>query len=243
MCFVDEAGFFCNTGAACGGKFVGQAIDLYDSNTTPALIYKINQLEAMQLTNSAWHKVDTTTIWNCWQKAGILPKVNHTAKSTIPSVPISSLLNSESSDALSLAEKEVLSFLDPLKVCGILKQRNWMDIEELLNPLSKQKLVGTLGTVGSVSENEIFKSVQGKIEAEQLMEVNGGDNIDDLTVAKLTHKEALSAAFTLQIYIADINDPFAHKLEGLLASFGWQTRLEEVHTMETTYITNYFAQN
>ena len=95
-----------------------------------------------------------------------------------------------------------------------------MDIEELLNPLSKQKLVGTLGTVGSVLENEIFKSVQGKIEAEQLMEVNGGDNIDDLTVAKLTHKEALSAAFTLQIYIADINDPFAHKLEGLLASFG-----------------------
>ena len=76
------------------------------------------------------------------------------------------------------------------------------------------------------------------LEAQQMMEVNGGDNVvEDTVEAKPTCKEALMATFTLQKYITDINEPFAHKLEGILASFGHQTRLEDVHMMETTYIT------
>jgi hypothetical protein len=43
-------------------KFVSRAIDLYDNNTTPVLIYKIDQLDAMRLADAAWHEVDTTTI-------------------------------------------------------------------------------------------------------------------------------------------------------------------------------------
>ena len=74
---------------------------------------------------------------------------------------------------------------------------------------------------GMVSEEDIFKSDQDMLEAQQMMEVNGGNNVDEDTVkAKPTCKEALMAAFTLQKYIADINEPFACKLEGILASFG-----------------------
>ena len=58
-------------------------------------------------------------------------------------------------------------------------------------------------------------------EAEQMIEVNGGYDIDDDAVdQKPMHKEALMAAFALRSYIADINEPFTRKLEGILASFG-----------------------
>jgi hypothetical protein len=41
------------------------------------------------------------------------------------------------------------------------------------------------------------------------------------------HKEALTAASTLQSYVADINKPFACRLQSILAGFGQQTQLEE----------------
>ena len=75
-----------------------------------------------------------------------------------------------------------------------------------------------------------------------MMEANGGDdNMEGIVQVKPTQKEALMAAFTLQKYIADINEPFARKLEGILTNFGYQTRLEDVRTMETTHITDYFT--
>ena len=216
------------------GKFISRAIDRYDNDIAPALIYEIDQLEAMRLVDAAWYEVDTTTIRNCWKKSGILPEVliNAPAETSTPvTVPISSLLNSEST---------VTSSLDQLEARGLLQRKNRMDIEELLNPRSEQELIA-----GNVSEEGIFKSVQDMVEAEQMMEVNGGDDIqvDEETVqVKPTQKEALSATFTLQKYIADINEPFARKLEGILASFGHQTRLERNRLMETTQITDYFTQ-
>ncbi|KAF8470337.1 hypothetical protein DFH94DRAFT_637831, partial [Russula ochroleuca] len=120
---------------------------------------------------------------------------------------------------------------------GVLQQRNRMGLNELLNPISEQELVD------KVSKEEIFKSVQEMLEAEQMVDVNGGNVDGDAVEVKPTQKEALTAAFTLQRYIADINSLFAHKLEGILASFGQQTRLEDVCRMETTHITNYFACN
>jgi hypothetical protein len=79
-----------------------------------------------------------------------------------------------------------------------------------------------------MSEDEIFRSVQDMLEAEQMMEVNGGCDVDDDAIdPKPSRKEALMAAFTLRNYVADINEPFAHKLESVLASFGRQTRLGE----------------
>ena len=55
-------------------------------------------------------------------------------------------------------------------------------------------------------------------------ELNGGDDVDEDTVkmkptCNLRHKEALMAAFTVQKYVADINKPFARRLETILASF------------------------
>jgi hypothetical protein len=43
-------------------KFIGRAIDHYNNNVSPALIYEIDQLEAMRLADAAWCEMDTTTI-------------------------------------------------------------------------------------------------------------------------------------------------------------------------------------
>ena len=43
-------------------KFIQHAVTHYESGTSPAQIYDINQLEAMKLARAAWAEVDTTTI-------------------------------------------------------------------------------------------------------------------------------------------------------------------------------------
>jgi hypothetical protein len=195
----------------------------------------------MRLADVAWREVDTTTIRNCWRKAGILPEALYEpAVTSAPSVPVSSLLNSDPDplEAVIHAEKDISNSLNQLEELGVLQKRNRMDLEELLNPVSEQQLVD------KISEDEIFRSVQDMLEAEQMMEVNGGCDVDDDFVdEKPTRKEALTAAFTLRNYVADINEPFARKLESILASFGHQTRLEEAQAMEPSYITDYFTRN
>ncbi|KAF8218560.1 hypothetical protein L208DRAFT_1350238, partial [Tricholoma matsutake] len=77
---------------------------------------------------------------------------------------------------------------------------------------------------GEISNEEIFQSIMDMCKAEQMMEMNGGNDVnDDVVNKKPTRKDALTATFTLRSYIADMNDPFACKLESILASFGQQT--------------------
>ncbi|QRW22215.1 tigger transposable element-derived protein 6 [Rhizoctonia solani] len=37
--------------------------------------YKVHQLDTMHLSQQAWDKVSASSIWNCWQHTGILPKL------------------------------------------------------------------------------------------------------------------------------------------------------------------------
>jgi hypothetical protein len=153
-------------------------------------------------------------IRNCWHKAGILP--DEPVVTSTPSVPISSLLNSEPPEGTDRAKKDISDSLNHLEELGILHRWNQMDLVELLNPVSEQELVG------KILDEEIFQSFVDM----QTMEVTGGNDVDDDDDGpdkKPTSKEALAVAFTPKSYIADINKPFACKLESSLASFGRQT--------------------
>jgi hypothetical protein len=85
-------------------RFIQRAVDCYDEGITPAEIYDINQLQAMRIADAAWCNVDTTTIRNCWRKAGILPDMD--SASIQPSIPISSLLHDPSSETDPVAHAE-----------------------------------------------------------------------------------------------------------------------------------------
>ncbi|KAK0432814.1 hypothetical protein EV421DRAFT_1719233, partial [Armillaria borealis] len=58
-----------------------------------------------------------------------------------------------------------------------------------------------------------------------------------------SRKEALKAVSTLQQYIGSMDDPFVHQLEGIFASFGQKTCLEEACSLKDTEITMYFTSN
>ena len=121
-------------------KSIHRAIDRYEGSITPSQIYDIDQLKAMSLADEAWNEVDTTTIWNCWRKAGILPSnMDADSKSsTNPTVAISSLVHHDAAttsdltagqtssldDPVLQAEKNVEHALDDLKSTGALQRSN-----------------------------------------------------------------------------------------------------------------------
>ena len=90
------------------------------------------------------------------------------------------------------------------------------------------------------TDEEIFQAVM------DAKEDNGGHGDIDGDAADIpgpTRNEALQAALMLQRYVQDLDDPFARKLEGILSSFGRQTRLSEFKTLVPTEITDYFPRN
>ncbi len=52
----------------------------------------------------------------------------------------------------------------------------------------------------------------------------------------------LDAVSTVGSYIEDQNDPIACKLKAILGSFNRQLRLDEVETIKTTFLTDYFER-
>lgn len=225
-------------------RFIQRAVDRYDEGTSPAQIYEINQLQAMRLADLAWRDVDTTTIRNCWRKAGILPEADSSAAHTIqPSIPISSLLQNPSSqmNPAAQAERQVEAALDDLVATGALQKTNRMDIESLLNP------EGESHVLTETSDREIYQAVMDAIEARENIDINGGDDVDDEihipTDPRPTHRDALKAASTIRRYIEDLNDPIARKMEALLASFNMKIRVDETRHMKTTVITDFFHRS
>lgn len=218
-------------------KFIQRAIGRYDAGITPSEIYDINQLQAMRLADLAWHEVDTTTIRNCWHKAGILPAMDSFVPAQ-PTVPISSLLytpsrHSHDQTPAMAIENELRCALDDLEATGVLQSENRVDVEALLNPPEESWMMGV------TAEEEICQAVLAAQE-----EGPGGDNNDSEDSVPLepcpTYRELFQAASVINRYAEHIDDPVARKLEAILASFGHQMRLERSRALTTTHITDYF---
>ena len=78
------------------------------------------------------------------------------------------------------------------------------------------------------------------------MDLVGGADDEDDDAEILPHpsrKEALAAAATLERYISVLEKPYARRLEGLLTSFGLQTRFEQTQSMVASQITDHFHFN
>ena len=185
----------------------------------------------MRLADAAWHEVDTTTIRNCWRKAGILPEISSPMASSFPSVLISSLVNDQ--DAVVEAESQLEKALDTLQATGALQSLNQMAIDVLLNPLDESTMMD------ESTDEEIYEAM---MDARKEDEAGDNDN-EDSNPADIwpTQKEALSAALTIQKYIQDIDDPFACQLEGIFGLFGHQTHLLEAQSMVPTLLTDFFG--
>src|SRR5712675_1508553 len=116
----------------------------------------------MRLADAAWHRVDVTTIQNCWAKAGILPSMDLDVAQPNPLISISSLLssNADDRDPIIQVKQEVEHMLDELQSAGILPHCNWMGLQELLNPADEAWLVD------ETTDDEIFQAVMAVQEAQ-----------------------------------------------------------------------------
>ena len=165
-------------------KFIQRAIDRYDEGITPSQIYEINQLQAMRIADLAWREVDTTTIRNCWRKAGILPE-SAASHPINPSIPIASLLQHPSESLQENpaveAERQVEAALDDLVATGALQKTNRMDIESLLNPEGESTLLT------ETSDQEIYQAVMDAVDARENIHINSTDDIDDIQSATNPH--------------------------------------------------------
>ena len=246
-------------------RYIQRAIDRYESDVTPLQIYDIDQLEAMRLADLAWHDVDTTTIRNCWHKAGILPPVEN-ASPPKPSIPIASLIHDTThlhaspstpssspcllrvsshpstdldvtrQDPIAQAERELVAALDDLAATGVLQARNRMDIESLLNPVEESQMML------EASDEEIFEVVMACSKARENAPNTGGDDVDDNSPCKPqpSRCEVLHAVSIINQYVRDLDDPLARKVEAVLGSLGHHTRHESQNDMVDTKITDFF---
>ena len=186
------------------------------------------------------HRVSKFAGMNCWRKTGILPDMDPTP-TTVPSIPISSLLHDlpVQTDPVAHVERQVEDALDELVATGALQARNRMDIEALLNP------AGESHVLTETSDEEIYQAVIDSISTRENIEINGGDDVDDDGPVEPypTRHEVLKAVSTIGKYTNDLNDPFAQKIEALLGSFTKQLRLEETKHMKNTVLTDFFKQS
>lgn len=220
-------------------KFIQQAVNRYNEGITPAEICDIDQLQAMRLADLAWREVNTTTIRNCWRKAGILPDIDNPTASTIPSIPVSSLLHDSPSemDPVAHAEKQVEVALDDLVATGALQKSNQMDLESLLNP------AGESHVLMEGSDHEIYQSVMDAIDVCENIEINGGDDIDDendISHELPSRRDILKAVSMIGRYTDNMNDPVARKMEAILGAFTRQLRLDETRAMKNSVLTDFF---
>jgi hypothetical protein len=122
----------------------------------------------MQIADIAWKEVTAKTICNCWYKTGILPKsLLNPSDVPTPSVPISTLLNQPE----PTVELKVINSLTQLKSRGVLKQKNIMDLGELLNSEGKQDLLE------DISEESVFKAVQLMNDSRQETDMHCEDQV------------------------------------------------------------------
>jgi hypothetical protein len=112
-----------------------------------------------------------------------------------------------------------------------------MDLEALLNPADESRVMD------ETTDEEICQAVLDARKAQEEVLINGGDDdVDDDASVELcpTHREVLQAASVINKYIDTLDDPIARKVEGVLASFRHQMRLEMSHSMKSTHLTDYF---
>ena len=222
-------------------KFFHRAINQYDQGITPAKIYEINQLEAMRMAESAWESVDTTTIRNCWDRAGILPEAgtfsSHTSE---PSIPISTLLQDSEiqTDPISYVERQVELAVDELVSRGALQQRNRMEIGSLLNP------AGESHVLTEASDADIFQAVTEAFEARENLEINGGDDVDDDGPIKPrpARSDILQATSMITDYLTTENDPLAREIENILGTFSRRLRVDATKSMKNTVLTDFYTK-
>ena len=85
-----------------------------------------------------------------------------------------------------------------------------------------------------VDKQHVLDALENALDYER-----GLERLDDVQKGAV-QRLVLQAASVINKHIDSVDDPVAHKLEGVLASFRCQMWLEMSHSMKSTHLTDYF---
>ncbi|KAG1904072.1 uncharacterized protein F5891DRAFT_946562, partial [Suillus fuscotomentosus] len=125
-----------------------------------------------------------------------------------------------------------------LQATGVLRPRNRMDIEALLN------LPEELQIMEEPRDEEIGQAVLAVRNTQEEGPINGGDDDveDDSPLEPYpTHHKVFQSASIINRYIEHLDNLLACKFEAILASFRHQIYSEESRSMSSTHLTDYFT--
>ena len=108
------------------------------------------------------------------------------------------------------------------------------------NLIDEERVVEVLDNVSDYKDG-----LDSKVQRENAAANNISDNdVDDDAPIELppSRHQALQAKATIEKYIAASDEPYARKLESVLADFARSTRLIEAQKMKVSLLTDYFAR-
>jgi len=140
-------------------------------------------------------------------------------------------------DPITHVEKQVEFALNDLVSRGALQRQNRMDITTLLNPHGESYVLT------EANDEDIYHAVMDAMGAHETMDKNGGDDVDEDGPVKPcpNRQDVLIAVSTIIQYVANINDPLAHKVESLLGSLTRLLCIDESRSMRDTVLTDFFT--
>jgi hypothetical protein len=89
------------------------------------------------------------------------------------------------------------------------------------------------------SNCEICKAVINAVDAHEILEINGGDNVDNNIPAepRPTRRQVLEAVSVISKYTNDLIDLIARKMERILVDFSRQLHMQNTEFFEkNTYV-------
>jgi hypothetical protein len=111
-----------------------------------------------------------------------------------------------------------------------------MNIEFLLNSPEDNL------NIDLATDQDIFEAVMEAREAEDNLNINGGDDDEEPVSSKPSLSDVHKAVTTIADFLIKSDDPHACRLESLLQGLKRDLRLTETRSLKTTHVTDYFSR-
>ncbi|KAG5633350.1 hypothetical protein DXG03_007540, partial [Asterophora parasitica] len=92
------------------------------------------------------------------------------------------------------------------------------------------------------TDQDIFDAVMEAREAEENIDINGGDDDQEPVSSRPSPSDVCKAVTTITDFLIESGDPDARRLEGLLHGLKRNLRLTETRSMKATRVTDYFSR-
>lgn len=159
-----DAGIIASWKCRYCSEFISYVIHRYESDVAIGLIYKINQLDAMERAQNSWYDISDTTISNCFPKSGIIsPRRSDVLVDKSKPTQVNGLNLGTTQYIDPAAQQDLAEDLEELVSLKIVRKNNMMSISELLNPAEEHGC-----GLETWTPEEIFEEINQRNETDDI---------------------------------------------------------------------------